>query len=295
MFKDLKLIVDDENCKYTYEIKDGEIRCEYHIENRSSTVDLFYDENIYENIKSVSFQQLSPNKIRFNLDDIENDNLIFNVEINYKYFIKTIYKYLNKLIDKNGLLDELKFFKEIKSGKKYQEKLEELIGEIEEDSLDDLLLSAIDEGERIENILLNNELYVSLADDMKDLDLMLLITNYIYCNVVPKISQETFNSLVNEAINYADALENVWRLGMNYDERGYDFDLLDKYFVDSRNAWYLSEYISSINQVNQEKIVNLLIETRDKLFIEKLLEDNFFQDHLKEKYKQELKDFLNES
>ena len=45
---------------------------------------------------------------------------------------------------------------------------------------------------------------------------------------------------------------------MNYDEKGYNFDLLDNFFVDSKNIFYLGEYISGIKQINKQKIVNTI-------------------------------------
>lgn len=76
---------------------------------------------------------------------------------------------------------------------------------------------------------------------------------------------------------------------MNFDCKNYNYDLLDEFFVNSKDSLYLVEYISSIHQVNQEKIVNMVIQTKDKEFIKRLLEDNFIQSHLEEKYKDRLK------
>ena len=82
---------------------------------------------------------------------------------------------------------------------------------------------------------------------MSALELMLLITSYIFVPFTPNIDQDGFNDLVNVAKNYDNALENIWRLGMNYDRKGYNFDLLDNFFVDSKNVYYLGEYISIIH------------------------------------------------
>lgn len=114
---------------------------------------------------------------------------------------------------------------------------------------------------------------------------MLLITSYIFVPFTPNIDQDCFNDLVNVAKNYDNTLENIWRLGMNYDRKGYNFDLLDDFFVDSKNVYYLGEYISDIHQINQEKIVNTIIKTKDKGFIKQILEDNFIVDNLDEEYK----------
>lgn len=292
MLNDVKVFIDDEMMEYTYEVTKGEIVCSIPVRHECEKIEVLFDENIYDNISGASFQFINTDKISFDVKSIHNKTLNFKIEINYKYFIKTIYKYLNNFIDNNGLLEELNFFKESKVGKKYYDDLESLIEKIEEKSLDELLLADIDEHERIESLLLNNELYISLASNMTDRDLMLLITNYISCSVVFKIDQDKFDDLVRAATEYNHDLENVWRLAMNYDDRGYNFDLLDKFFVEKRDAWYLSEYISSVCQVDQEKIVNLIIATKDKAFIKKILDDNFIQSHLKEEYQQKLKDTL---
>lgn len=291
MLNDIKILIDEELQEYSYNSINGEIVCNLDLNDSYDTINILYDENIYSIKYNGKHTNESVDKIL--IEDNNLSSLTFNVELNYKYFIKSIYKYLNKFIDKNGLLDELDLFINSKVGKKYNKELSILKESIEEKSIDDLLLSDIDEQSRVENILLNNELYIDLATQMTDLDLVLLITSYLSLNVVPKIDQEKFDELVIAAKNYDHALENIWRLAMSYDDRGYNYDLVDKFFVDSRNAWYLSEYISSINQVNQEKVVDLIVASKDQEFIEKLLADNFIQCHLEEKYQEILKCTLN--
>ncbi len=79
---------------------------------------------------------------------------------------------------------------------------------------------------------------------------------------------------------------------MNYDCRGYNYDLLDDFFVNSKDRRYLVEYISGIIQVNKEKIVNMVIQTKDKEFIKEFLEDDLIQLNLEEKHKDALKQAL---
>ena len=129
---------------------------------------------------------------------------------------------------------------------------------------------------------------------MNNQDLMLLITYYIFAPMIPMIDQETFNDLVNSAIQYDYPLEKVWRLAMNYDSRGYNYDLIDEFFVNSKDSYYLAEYISGVIQVNKEKIVNMIIQTKDKEFIKALLKDNFIQNHLEEKHINDLEQVLDE-
>ena len=152
-------------------------------------------------------------------------------------------------------------------------------------SLEELIVNSEDEYERLFKLLIHNKTYIDIAKNMSDLELMLLITSYIFVPYIPKIDQDYFNDLVDVAKDYDNALENIWRLGMNFDGKNYNFDLLDDFFVNSKNIWYLGEYISGIHQINQEKIVNKILETRDESFIKQILEDKFLIDNLDEKYK----------
>ncbi|MBE6147371.1 MAG: hypothetical protein E7168_03430 [Firmicutes bacterium] len=297
MFKDIKTFLDDNRIDYTYDIKDGELICTLPSENNNNKLEIVFDENIYDDItfdKTINFNKINSGKIQIDLKNISTKLITFKLKINYKFFIKTIHKFINNFINIDKLLDELDFFKQSTVGKKYRKQIDLLINEIDKNSITDLLSTTENEKDRIDNILLNNELYLFLVDKMTAKDLMLLITAYISSDRQPKIDQETFNNLVKEAISYDHALENVWRLGMNYDERGLNFDLLDEFFVNSKDSWYLSEYISGINQVNQEKIINMVIKTKDKDFIKQLLNDNFIQSHLDDKYKAFLQDALND-
>lgn len=295
MFKDIRIFLDEKRTDYKYDIIDGVIICSVVIESNAKNLDIFFDENIYEIIlaNNLDIKKLNVDKIRIDLKNIKSNIFTFKVILNYKYFIKTVYKYINNLIDKFKLLDELEIFKKSIIGKKYLKQINSLITKIDNKSIDELLLTSNKENERIENILLNDELYLFLENKMISKDLMLLITDNIYCERPPKITQEEFNDLVNAAINYDYALENVWRLGMNYDERGLKFDLLDDFFINSKDSYYLGEYISGIYQANQEKIVSKLIDNNDKTFIKQLLENDVIQDILDGKYKQLLINAIN--
>lgn len=295
MFKDIRVFINDKSIEYNYEIVDSTLL--FKIDNITNDYNLkiIYDENIYEiNLSdNIKCESLEVGEMLIYLEK-NTVNFSFNVIINYKFFIKTVYKFINKFIDKDTLIQEIEIFLKSRAGVKYKDKLVKLLDEIENKnvSIEELLLETSDESNRIINLLVNNEVYITLVKKMNDQDLMLLITYYILAPMVPKIDQETFNDLVNCAIKYDHSLENVWRLGMNYDCRGYNYDLLDEFFVNSRDSRYLAEYISGVIQVNQEKIVNMVVQTKDKEFIRRLLEDNFIQSHLKEKYKADLKKVL---
>ena len=215
----------------------------------------------------------------------------FSVILKNNFFVKSVYKYINKLINKDILINEIKIFLNSKVGKKYKKDLNILLDNIEnkDKSLEELIINNENEYERIFDLTIHNKTYIDIAKNMSALELMLLITSYIFVPFTPNIDQDGFNDLVNVAKNYDNSLENIWRLGMNYDRKGYNFDLLDNFFVDSKNVYYLGEYISLIHQINQEKIVNTIVKIKDKRFIKQILENDTIVDNLDEEYKNILK------
>ncbi len=287
MFKDIRLSIDNNKVDFEYEIDKDKIIIKTIDELEiGKNLKIFYDENIYE-IKlnnDTKFSECVAGEILINLDI---KKLSFSVILKNIFFVKSVYKYINKLINKDMLINEIKIFSNSKIEKKYKEDLNILLDNIEnkDKSLEGLIINNENEYQRIFDLTMHNKTYIDIAKNMSDLELMLLITSYIFVPFTPNIDQDYFNDLVNVAKNYDNALENIWRLGMNYDRKGYNFDLLDNFFVDSKNVYYLGEYISGIHQINQEKIVNKIIKTKDKEFIKQILEDNFIVDNLDEEYK----------
>lgn len=299
MFKDIHIFSNNESIKYNYKIDDGLLLFSIENENKKQydNLKIIYDENIYQiNLSNnIKYKNLEAGEILIFLENNTTD-FSFKVNINYKFFIKTVYKFFNKFIDKDTLIQEINIFLKSKIGQKYNNELAKLLDEIENKdvSIEELILEENDEINRITNLLLNNEIFITLADQMTNQDLMLLITYYIFAPIVPNTDQQTFNDLVNSAIQYDYPLKKVWRLAMNYDSRGYNYDLIDEFFVNSKDSDYLAEYISGVIQVNKEKIVNMIIQTKDKEFIKALLKDNFIQNHLEEKHINDLEQVLDE-
>lgn len=291
MFKDISLYIDNNKVDFEYEINKDKVIIKTIDELEiGKKLKIFYDENIYE-IKlnnSTKFSKGKAGEIFINLDI---KKLSFSVILKNNFFVKSVYKYINKLINKDILINEIKIFLNSKVGKKYKKDLNILLDNIEnkDKSLEELIINNENEYERIFDLTIHNKTYIDIAKNMSVLELMLLITSYIFVPFTPNIDQDGFNDLVNVAKNYDNSLENIWRLGMNYDRKGYNFDLLDNFFVDSKNVYYLGEYISLIHQINQEKIVNTIVKTKDKGFIKQILENDTIVDNLDEEYKNILK------
>ena len=287
MFKDIWLSIDNNKIEFEYEIDEDKVIIKTIDELEiGKNLKIFYDENIYE-IKLNNSTKFSKGKAGEIIINLDIKKLSFSVILKNNFFVKSVYKYINKLINKDILINEIKIFLNSKIGKKYKQDLTILLDNIEnkDKSLEELIINNENEYERIFDLTIHNKTYIDIAKNMSALELMLLVTSYIFVPFTPNIDQDGFNDLVNVAKDYDNALENIWRLGMNYDRKGYNFDLLDNFFVDSKNVYYLGEYISDIHQINQEKIVNTIIKTKDKGFIKQILEDNFIVDNLDEEYK----------
>lgn len=287
MFKDIRLYIDNNKVVFEYEIDKDKIIIKTIDELEiGKNLKIFYDENIYE-IKLNNNTKFSKGKAGEIFINLDIKKLSFSVILKNNFFVKSVYKYINKLINKDILINEIKIFLNSKVGKKYKKDLNILLENIEnkDKSLEELIVNNKNEYERIVDLTIHNKTYIDIAKNMSALELMLLITSYIFVPVTPKIDQDGFNDLVNVAKNYDNALENIWRLGMNYDRKGYNFDLLDNFFVDSKNVDYLGEYIIGIQQINQEKIVDTIVKTKDEGFIKQILENDIIVDDLDEEYK----------
>ena len=79
---------------------------------------------------------------------------------------------------------------------------------------------------------------------------------------------------------------------MNYDEMGYDYSKIEEYYVKSKDLYYLQEYVSGVYQKNMDNIVDLLIKTNDKEFINKVLDNQFINRDLNDVQKDRLKEIL---
>ena len=143
---------------------------------------------------------------------------------------------------------------------------------------------------KITDLLTNNSVINKSASKMNDKELLTFITRYISVPLPPPIKQEDFNDLVKVGIK-EDNREALWRLAVNYDKE-MDFILIEDYFIDKRDSYYLIELISTTDSINLDNIVSKVVATNDREFMIDLenrsLELSIFTkddiDKIKEKY-----------
>lgn len=196
---------------------------------------------LIDDIKSIK------NKIPNEVDEIEKNRL----EINEKYV-----NGIDKILQNNTL----------------ENKLKEKFLKIREGLLEDK--KKVKDGgklyESLFTLLADNDLINYYCDLLNDYELLEFIAQYISVPMPPQISQEKFNDLVKVGIEN-DEREWLWRLAFNYNEKNKDFSLIEDYFIEKRDDYYLTELISAVrDDLNMKKLKKKVIATKDKKFINKV-------------------------
>ncbi len=196
---------------------------------------------LIDDIKSIK------NKIPNEVDEIEKNRL----EINEKYV-----NGIDKILQNNTL----------------ENKLKEKFLKIREGLLEDK--KKVKDGgklyESLFTLLADNDLINYYCDLLNDYELLEFIAQYISVPMPPQISQEKFDKIVKVGIEN-DEREWLWRLAFNYNEKNKDFSLIEDYFIEKRDDYYLTELISAVPEdLNMKKLKKKVIATKDKKFINKV-------------------------
>ena len=196
---------------------------------------------LIDDIKSIK------NKIPNEVDEIEKNRL----EINEKYV-----NGIDKILQNNTL----------------ENKLKEKFLKIREGLLEDK--KKVKDGgklyESLFTLLADNDLINYYCDLLNDYELLEFIAQYISVPMPPQISQEKFDKIVKVGIEN-DEREWLWRLAFNYNRKNKDFSLIEDYFIEKRDDYYLTELISAVpDDLNMKKLKKKVIATKDKKFINKV-------------------------
>lgn len=119
------------------------------------------------------------------------------------------------------------------------------------------------------DLLTKHPLVNKYAEQMDSKALLDFIASYIHVPLPPVINQEIFNELVNVGIE-SDKREAIWRLAFNYSGKNMDFSLIEDYFIEKRDNYYLMELISAADEdIDLEKVIKKAVATKDKVFMMK--------------------------
>ena len=121
--------------------------------------------------------------------------------------------------------------------------------------------------ESIYILLADNKLINHYWDLMNDYELLEFIAQYISVPIPPQIDQEKFNDLVKVGIKNNER-EWLWRLAFNYNRKNKDLSLLEDYFIEKKDSYYLTELISAVREdLDMKKLKEKVLATKDKKFI----------------------------
>lgn len=287
MFIDINVYIDNRKIDYDYIISNNRLYISFKIPNNSKKLIINYDNNIYDDFKFEN-KEFNEKDGYITIDLVNNpiNYLEFSLKVNYKYYVKLVYEYVNGKYNKDELIKILKSLYDINK----EDKVLDRIKVLEELNLDDKFLYY--EIDKLIEELLMNEYYDLLTDKMSDYDFLNIITYSITSNKPYSIDQEKLDELVDVAKEHNYSSENIWRLAMNYDEMGYDYKKIEEYFVNSKDIYYLQEYICGVYQKNMDNIIDLLIKLNDKEFTKKVLDNEFIVRDMNDLQKKKLEEFL---
>lgn len=116
-------------------------------------------------------------------------------------------------------------------------------------------------------LLADNKLINHYWESINDYELLEFIAQYISVPVPPQIDQEKFNDLVKVGIKNNER-EWLWRLAFNYNRKNKDFSLIEDYFIEKKDSYYLTELISAVREdLDMKKLKEKVLATNDKKFI----------------------------
>lgn len=182
-----------------------------------------------------------------------------------KNIATVLFKYINKNHNNEELLKDLNELLELyPEDKKEIKKIITKIKEIMSSTLLD-----IERDSKIEKLLFEWEYYIKVATSMTPFEVATMIGDLFYSQYKPHIDQEYFDDMVTSLIE-KDEKEYAWRLGLNYNKM-FDMDKIETYFIDIKDAYYLTELISVLDEPNYYRIANKLINKKDKEFIKNVI------------------------
>ena len=223
-----------------------------------------------------------------------------------KDLLNTCYKFFNRFITSEELLEQLKGLKKEKEVdeiisnvkkiikevpnvedeyvKMKREKMESLMGKLaqvpEEDeefefinkSLNNLkkeVKKEIDCHERwfkVVDYINNNDYFNKCFDSLSDYELLEFICQNLQAPFPPQIDEDEFNKLVKVAIE-KDEREYLWRLAFNYEHSDFDFEQIADYYLKVKDGYYLAEFIDIVGEhLDIDKII-------DRIDDKKMIED----------------------
>ncbi len=180
--------------------------------------------------------------------------------------ILIFYKYLNEYLNNETIVVELE-----KLDNKADDVLK-LIDEIKKANnkyKDDFKKSKI-----IMKLFLENKTYNKLASNISNKDLANMVVSIVNPKCLPYLKEEEFKDILNELFLENDK-DKIWKFIFNYREFNYDLSMYEDYLIKSLDTYFINEYIDTLKDyINKDKLIIKISNTKNKKFINKLIDEN---------------------
>ena len=180
--------------------------------------------------------------------------------------ILIFYKYLNEYLNNETIVVELE-----KLDNKTDDVLK-LINEIKKANnkyKDDFKKSKI-----IMKLFLENKTYNKLASNISNKDLANMVVSIVNPKCLPYLKEEEFKDILNELFLDNDK-DKIWKFIFNYREFNYDLSMYEDYLIKSLDTYFINEYIDTLKDyINKDKLIIKISNTKNKKFINKLIDEN---------------------
>lgn len=180
--------------------------------------------------------------------------------------ILIFYKYLNEYLNNETIVVELE-----KLDNKADDVLK-LIDEIKKANnkyKDDFKKSKI-----IMKLFLENKTYNTLASNISNKDLANMVVSIVNPKCLPYLKEEEFKDILNELFLENDK-DKIWKFIFNYREFNYDLSMYEDYLIKSLDTYFINEYIDTLKDyINKDKLIIKISNTKNKKFINKLIDEN---------------------
>ena len=180
--------------------------------------------------------------------------------------ILIFYKYLNEYLNNETIVVELE-----KLDNKADDVLK-LIDEIKKVNLSgekDTKKSKI-----IMKLFLENKTYNKLASNISNKDLANMVVSIVNPKCLPYLKEEEFKDILNELFLENDK-DKIWKFIFNYREFNYDLSMYEDYLIKSLDTYFINEYIDTLKDyINKDKLIIKISNTKNKKFINKLIDEN---------------------
>lgn len=180
--------------------------------------------------------------------------------------ILIFYKYLNEYLNNETIVVELE-----KLDNKADDvlKLIDEIKKVNNKYKDDFKKSKI-----IMKLFLENKTYNKLASNISNKDLANMVVSIVNPKCLPYLKEEEFKDILNELFLENDK-DKIWKFIFNYREFNYDLSMYEDYLIKSLDTYFINEYIDTLKDyINKDKLIIKISNTKNKKFINKLIDEN---------------------